>query len=114
MAANRTNARRASAADPFSSWTQDLEFSAKTKEKPDERKHRLQMERWKTMLDLTRHSILYIAALVLACIVGAVCVNIVLNAAATPDDRKWATAILTSITTALVGFLVGQGLTGAK
>lgn len=114
MAANRVSARQAAAADPLSTWSKDLDVTAKPKETPADAKHRRQLERWKTMLELTRHSILYIAALVLACIVGAVCVNIVLNAAATADDRKWATAILTSITTALVGFLVGQGLPSAK
>lgn len=57
---------------------------------------------------------IYVAAIVFSAILASICVGIVLNAAASPDDRKWATAILTATMTALVGYLIGQELPPPK
>jgi len=52
--------------------------------------------------------VLFIAALIAVGVFLWICVGTVLDPNSSPDDKKWATALITGMSTALLGFLVGK------
>jgi hypothetical protein len=47
-------------------------------------------------------------ALVSVSVFTYICITIVINETSSPDDKKWATSIITLITSGVVGYLTGK------
>jgi len=105
-----SSARKVNLNDVLIDPTQSVEFTliAKPRETDLERDHRLTRQtddarhgRWKELFIL-------IGVLAGIAIILAVCVFLVVSPNAPPEDKKWATAILASIVTGGMGYLVGK------
>jgi hypothetical protein len=80
----------------------------KTVEDPLELQHRLQQDALEGKWHRWKDGATFAAVLVgLGCIVW-LCFGITRDPSSTPEDRKWAMAVLASIVTGGMGFLVGK------
>jgi hypothetical protein len=78
------------------------------RETEDERKSRLRQQEWTTKVKLGKDVIISLAALAAGGIVVYICLNVILNPNASPDDKKWATSLVASVASGLVGYLTGK------
>lgn len=60
-------------------------------------------ERWPRLI---KDGLLFIAALALAGVVIGICIAVVLNASAMPEDRRWAMAVVSAAIGAILGYLL--------
>jgi hypothetical protein len=77
-------------------------------ETPSERKHRLALEAAGARFERTKDVIVLIAVLLGVGLVLALCLWLAAGSNSSPEDKKWATAILASIVTLGMGYLVGK------
>jgi hypothetical protein len=77
-------------------------------ETQEERQSRLRQQEWTTKVKLGKDIIISLAALAAGGIVVYICLNIILNPNAGTDDKKWATSLVASVASGLVGYLTGK------
>lgn len=84
-------------------WTGQL-----SSEDPTERQHRLDQEAADNWHKRFRTSILFGFTLIVIGVVLGLAVAAIINPNVSKDDKKWATTIVGSITTGLIGFATGK------
>ncbi len=70
-------------------------FSVEREETPGERRVRL-----------FKDVALFVVALIFVAVMSVLCIFTVTSSTATPDDKKWATSLLSAATAGIVGYLV--------
>ncbi len=86
----------------------EVSISIKPPETDSERTHRLQSSDKDKNYERIKDTTLFLVVILgLATILG-VCVVLALGHTTSPEDKKWATAVLTSTVTLLLGYLVGK------
>jgi hypothetical protein len=95
------------ASDP----TKHVEFTLNVKppETPLERKHRLAEEAHDTQHERKKDLLILYWVLIGVTIIMVVCVGLVFMPHTSPEDKKWATAVLASSVTLGMGYLLGKG-----
>ncbi len=86
-------------------WTGTL-----SSEDPLERDYRLKQKAYDDRHRRWRSNALFAVTLVGLIVVFGFCLQIINNSKASADDKKWATAIMTSIVTGGVGFVTGKAI----
>src|SRR5579871_665609 len=86
----------------------EITLSLKPPESRVEREHRLAMEADEARHGRTKEVIVLIAVLLGVGIVLALCLWLAAGTNSSPEDKKWATAILASVVTLGMGYLVGK------
>jgi len=77
-------------------------------ETPEERVSRLRQDEWKTKVKLFKEIAVSLAALLGGGIIIFIAVDIIRNPSASADDKKWATSIIASVVSGLIGYLTGK------
>ncbi len=87
-----------------------IDFQVKTPETPEEIQSRLRREE-----AADRHervmSVIFVASII---IVTSFCLWIIARERSTPDERKWATGLITSIVSAGLGYVTGKATARKK
>jgi hypothetical protein len=86
----------------------NLDIDIKTGESADERISRLHREEADATHERWRTSILFGVGILVALVVGGLCLWATLDTSFSADTQKWAAAIVTSMMTGFVGFLTGK------
>src|ERR1700716_625087 len=94
----------------FSAFRNRVEISVSVKplESKAERDHRLIRESSQAGYERTRDLIILVAVLLGIATILGVCVWLAIGTTSSPEDKKWATAILASTVTLGMGYLVGK------
>lgn len=87
----------------------EITLSVKPPESKAEREHRHSLASADARFERTKDLIVLIAVLLGVGAVLVLCLWIAVGSASSPEDKKWATAILASVVTAGLGYLVGKG-----
>ncbi len=87
------------------SWTGSL-----TSEDPADKQHRLNQEAAENSHKRWRATVLFGFALLALLVIFIFAITIIRDNQATAQDKKWATVIMSSITTGLVGFTTGKAV----
>jgi hypothetical protein len=87
-------------------WTGTLKT-----EDPLEKEYRLKNENYDARHKRWRGTVLFVAVSIGLMTVFIYCFQIINNSNATVDDKKWATAIMTSIVTGGLGYATGKATT---
>jgi cation transport ATPase len=82
--------------------------SVKSPETEAEREHRLTHETEDARHERRKDLVVLIFVLIGITVILIVCVVLAISPSASPEDKKWSTAILASIVTLLMGYLVGK------
>ena len=85
-----------------------VDIQVKSPEPPEELQSRLRQQEADARFERTKDLIGYVAALAGVAAVVLCCLWVVIAQRSSPDDKKWATAILTSTVTAWVGYIAGK------
>jgi hypothetical protein len=85
-----------------------LDLQLRTTETPEEREVRLRQLEKDAAFRRWRDGSLFAVCLAATTVLGYVCVGIVLSVTASPDDKKWATSLITLIVGGIIGFLTGK------
>jgi cation transport ATPase len=85
-----------------------VEAQFKSPETPEEIQSRLRQQEAEAKHQRTKDWYAFLAGLISLASVGGVCLWIAAGPHSSPDDRKWATGILTSIVTLWAGYLAGK------
>ncbi len=80
----------------------------KSHELPQELESRLRKDEADAALQRRKDFLLFLAAVLGVGSVAALCVVVAVRPGSSSDDKKWATAVLTSVVSAAVGFLAGK------
>ncbi len=88
--------------------TKKFSATIATREAPQELRARLEREAADQALRRRKDVILFVAVTLGVIAVFLLCVGIVIRSSSSPDDKKWATSILTSIVSGAVGYLFGK------
>lgn len=89
--------------------TPDWEVEVKTAESPEERAHRLSEASLDNRARRRKELWLFFTLLVGVSVVGGASLFASVDRNTSAEDKKWATAMLTSIVSAGVGYLTGKG-----
>jgi hypothetical protein len=74
----------------------------------DERKTKLRIEEWNAKVGYVKDVLLWVMAIVSVGIFVYICLSLINNPISSADDKKWATSIISSMTTGLIGYLTGK------
>lgn len=80
----------------------------KSHELPQELESRLRKEEADAALERRKNLLLFLTAIAGVVAVAALCAFVAARPGSSADDKKWATAVLTSVVSAAVGFLAGK------
>lgn len=83
-------------------------FEIKTHELPQELESRLRKEEADAALQRRKDFLLFLAAVLGVGGIAILCIVVAIRPSGSADDKKWATAVLTSVVSAAVGFLAGK------
>jgi hypothetical protein len=86
-------------------WTGNLAY-----EDPTDKKHRIDEEKAENRHKRWRSTALFTITLISIIAIYVFCVAIMRDQKSSPEDKKWATAAITSITTGLIGFATGKAI----
>ena len=86
-------------------WTGSLAY-----EDPNDKKHRLDQEAAENQHKRWRATTLFGLALLALIAIFVFAIGIIRDQSTTQEDKKWATAVMTSITTGLIGFATGKAI----
>jgi hypothetical protein len=84
-----------------------VRFEGGRKESVDERRHRLRTE---FLSFLVKDLLAYLVAFGVIVVAAIYCFSVLWARDVTDDDRRWATSVLGSMLTALVGFAFGKSM----
>jgi len=87
----------------------NLTVEVKTAESIEERAHRLSEAALDNKARRTKDLWLFFVLLAGVSVVGGACLMASIDSKTSAEDKKWATAMLTSIVSAGVGYLTGKG-----
>jgi hypothetical protein len=88
--------------------------STETTESAEEITSRLKKEERTHIFNMIREATLIVISLIFLGIIVYICFNfLMINPNATTDDKKWATAILFALASAIGGFLTGSKMPSA-
>jgi hypothetical protein len=90
------------------SESKNLKVNIATADTPEEIAFKLSREESDAKYHRIKDLILFIAVLLGVSVIVYVCLNTAINNSTTPDDKKWATSILTAIVSGGVGYLTGK------
>jgi hypothetical protein len=85
----------------------DLDFSVKTREDPDERQARLRREEADAEHQRRKELLILRAVLITLGVTALVCIGVIVIPGSPPENAKWATTLLT-IVSAGVGYMTGK------
>lgn len=88
--------------------TREYIVEVKTREDEDERQARIQRDNARTHSQLWRDEWMFRIGSVAVIVVAGVCVWMSMDLSFSADQQKWAQSILTSLITAVLGYLVGR------
>ncbi len=74
----------------------------------EERKTKLKIEEWNAKVGYVKDLLLWVMAIVSVGIFVYICLSLINNPISSSDDKKWATSIISSMTTGLIGYLTGK------
>jgi hypothetical protein len=75
---------------------------------PEERKSKIKREEWGALVSHLKDILISLFALVSVSVFIYICVTIINSATSSPDDKKWATSVITLITSGVIGYLSGK------
>lgn len=74
----------------------------------DERLSKLKLEERGDLIKHIKDLTISGFALALACVLIYICISVLYSPVASPDDKKWATSIITLAASGTIGFLTGK------
>ncbi|MBI3176024.1 MAG: hypothetical protein HYZ25_20070 [Chloroflexi bacterium] len=75
---------------------------------PEERKSSIKLEEWKALVNHVKDIGISLFALIAVSLFIYICISTLYNPAASVDDKKWATSVVTLIASGTVGYLTGK------
>jgi hypothetical protein len=75
---------------------------------PEERKSKLRREEREALFSDITKAVIALFALVMVSIFIYLCLSIINTPSASPDDKKWATSLITLMASGVVGYLTGK------
>ena len=86
-----------------------LSISISTAETAPDRDSRIREAEADARTRRTKETVLFFAVIVGVVLLAIVAVKLILSPTSSPDDKKWATTILSAMVTGGIGYLTGRG-----